>query len=153
MTSDDNLIPEPVLDQAVAWAVRLHDSPDDTAARAEFEGWLAQGDVQARAWAKTQKAWVQMGQVPAAFAQEWPTRRVASFPVAPRRRYGLRSAVAGLAACLLVALAIPTLRVWISADYATAVAETRQVPLEDGSTIHLGADSAVAVNLKEGERQ
>lgn len=168
MTSDDDLIPESVLDQAIAWAVRLHDSPNDMAARTELERWLAQGDMHRHAWAKTQKAWIQMGQVPATFAREWPRRHagqarggpslagsgpVESFPAVPRRRFGLRSAVVALAACLLIALAIPSLQVWISADYVTAVAETRRISLEDGSTVYLAADSAIAVNLKEGRRQ
>jgi transmembrane sensor len=168
MASQDDLIPEPVLDQATAWAIRLHDAPDDEVARAELEEWLAQSDAHARAWARTKKAWLQMGQVPAAFAHEWPRRRSARARArtamfgrgraehlhpAPRRRFGLRRVVFGLAACLAVALVLPSAQIWISADYMTAVAEIRQVALEDGSTVHLGADSAIEVKFADRWRQ
>lgn len=168
MTSGNDLIPDPVLDQATGWAVRLHESPNDKAAQAEFAVWLAQGDVHARAWAKTQNALLQMGQIPAAFAHEWPRRRAGlatgevtllgrsptyAFPPVRNPRSGVRSVAVALAACLLLALAVPSLQLWLAADYVTSVAETRQVPLEDGSTIHLGADSAIVVKLQENRRQ
>jgi transmembrane sensor len=158
MTSDDELIPDAILDQATAWIVRLQESPNDKAARAEFKGWLAQSDVHARAWAKSKRAWGRMGQVPSAFAHEWPRRTshggsAAVCPGFRPRRLGVRYAVIGLAACLFVALLLPSAQVWLIADYATAVAETSQISLEDGSTVHLGADSAMAVEFGAARRQ
>jgi transmembrane sensor len=134
--------------------VRLHDAPGDVSLRAGFADWLAQSEVHARAWAQTRQAWTHLGQVLPEFAHEWPRRIAFARPLARRgsRRRAL-AAAAGLAACLLLALGLSPIRVALLADHATAVAETRQIALADGSTVHLGASSAIDVRFSDGRRR
>jgi len=159
MTSDHDRIPEPVLDQATAWIVRLQERPDDAGLRSGHAAWVAKSAVNARAWSLTKTAWRQMGAVPTAFAHEWPPRapgkgtRGASPPARrwPRRRLG--ALAAGLAACLLVVAALPSLQLRFASDHLTAVGEARQLALEDGSRVHLAPESALALGFAADRRE
>lgn len=63
-----------------------------------------------------------------------------------RASYGL-SAVA-IAACILVAM-VPSWITQFEADYATEIRETRVIALPDGSKLHLGPQSLVALDFAE----
>jgi transmembrane sensor len=155
MTVDDDLIPDPVLQRASAWALRLQAAPHDAALRADLAAWVAESDVNARAWRLTQKAWRLTGHAQLAFAHEWPSRQAPGPPAArpSRVRFGIRAAVLGLAACLLLVLALPSIQVRLAADYRTTVGESRRLLLEDGSTVHLASDSAIAVAFGASGRE
>jgi len=154
MTVDHDMIPDPVLEKASAWAFRLQSLPDDAELRAALAAWIAESDIHARAWTLTQKAWSLTGAASAESIHDWSAR-------APRRTAGVRR-LAGrrgalvafaVAACLLLVLALPSIRTHLLADYGTSVAETRSVVLEDGSAVQLGADSAIAVAFDASARQ
>ncbi len=141
--------------QAARWQVLLLDDPEDDALRTEFENWCAADPRHVEAWADIADLHDQLGQLP------HPTRYIARrdhvVAFAPRRSWR------GWAIAASVALALafgPNLRRQFLADYTTARAELRQITLEDGSIVHLGADSAIAlaftpstraVKLLEGE--
>ncbi|WP_158693426.1 FecR family protein [Neorhizobium alkalisoli] len=55
--------------------------------------------------------------------------------------------------CLAAFFTVPSLMIGWQADYRTSVAETRAVTLEDGSIVHLGAQSAIKTNFEEGRRE
>jgi transmembrane sensor len=152
MTIDDDMIPDPVLEKASAWALRLHSLPDDAELRAALAAWIAESDVHARAWALTQKAWRLTGRAKAEFAREWPARHPT---VAGRRAVGLRMVAASfaVAACLLLVAALPGIQMRLATDHGTSVGQTRSVVLDDGSAVHLGADSAIAVAFSAAGRQ
>ncbi len=125
---------------AIDWVIRIRAAPDDAALRARLAAWLDGSPARHRAYAKAERAWRLTGEVPPAHAVRRP---------APRRRLALAGAAlaAGIAA-----VALPSLRLALSADYATGTAETRRVVLADGSVATLAADSALAIDHSSGRR-
>lgn len=176
MTLDDDLIPDPALEKASSWALRLQGAPDDSGLRAAVSAWIAESDVNARAWALTQKAWRLTGGAKAAFAHEWPAAPPRQRPVPQRplqetaatrrpplsrpsssrppahRRAGIRAATLAFAACLLLVLALPSIQLRLASDHRTEVGESRRLSLDDGSVVHLAPDSAIAVAFAAGAR-
>lgn len=72
------------------------------------------------------------------------------------RQSRLRPAIYAAAVLATVCLAVviqPSFNIWFSADWSTGKAETRNVLLDDGSLVHLGADSALQIDFDEGFRQ
>lgn len=61
-------------------------------------------------------------------------------------------AAAGLAAACAAIIFQPAVSIWLRADYTTGVAETRRIPLEDGSIAFLGADSAIEIAYDASRR-
>lgn len=59
---------------------------------------------------------------------------------------------AGLAACLLIWFNASDLYVQLFADHATSAGEMRTVVLSDGSTVHIGARSALSVEMTAKSR-
>jgi transmembrane sensor len=140
-------ISDPTLAQAVAWLHRIEAAPEDTALRRDLEAWMAADRAHRAAWALARKAWTLAGDVPPRFvarrapAVRWRRPRTMAVGVA-----------AALAACFLVFVAQPDIAVWLRADNATAAAETREIALDDGSIVTLGADSAIAADFAPGRR-
>lgn len=140
--------------EAARWLVALEDDPRDAALRARFDAWLAASPANAAAWANTSDIYDMMGRVPPAHAGHWEAPM--PHPLLPpraslRRRFAAGVAAAALAACLALVV-MPALVFRMQADYRTTTAELRSIRLADGSTVRLGADSAIAVTLTHGER-
>lgn len=131
---------DPLLDEAAGLFLRLRASPGDVTLEAERAAWCARSDRHAQAWAAAQQVWSLAGAV-----------GPAATPVPARRRRWLVPAGAALAACLLLAF-LPGLWLLLAADYTSAVGESRQVSLADGSTVLLDSDSAIAVDYEGGAR-
>jgi transmembrane sensor len=154
---------DPVWDQALGWLMRLQSAPDDDGLRAAHDAWLAESDAHVRAYRKAERVWRLTGEVPPAHAEFWDARqgaeihRVGQSP-RPPRRHGLSrrrvvgAAVGAIAACLALAVLLPDLRMRLQADYMTGVGERRLVALADGSSVHLDADSAIAVSAAPAAR-
>lgn len=139
--------PDPILEAAGDWLLRLQAQPRDLALRHALRDWLAEDPRHAEAWAKVQRAWGRLGELapqPAPSPAARPRR--ACLP----RRIGW-SLAAAAAACFLL-LMLPMLLLRLEADYRTDIAESRDLLLEDGSHIVLGADSAIALDYGEGRR-
>jgi transmembrane sensor len=142
--------PNPILLEAAAWHARLHGQglvPRDTLA--EHERWL-RGDVARRlAYADV---------CAAAFAAEQfegDVLRPAPLPVL-RLRSRARAWVAGVAlGCAVMAIAWQGQRPLdrLRSDVHTAEAEVREIELEDGSKVWLGADSALAYQFDADGRE
>jgi transmembrane sensor len=165
MTGATDRMRDPLLAEAAGWLLRVQGAPQDAAARAELDGWLAQSERHAQAWAMAQRVWLLAGDVGPATAlptpqdADLPSRpQVLVSPPRPRRavrrpvRMLIGGAVAALAACLAVAI-LPTLRIELQADYTTTVGESRQVTLADGSVVQLDSDSAIDVHYSAAGRE
>ena len=163
MTSDDDRR-DSVLEEAMDWLLRLNAASEDIALRREFEIWLAQSRAHRIAWEQARRTWRAMGEAPPVYEHVWRRDDHRSIPsasapraVATRSRssWGRRAVAAGvgLAACIVVALNYPTISRRLQADYATGTAETRTVQLADGTSVELGADSAIKVDMSGGRRQ
>lgn len=142
-----------LLDEAMGWLLTLRDFPEDAVRRRQHADWLAADARHADAWARAQRVWTLAGQsplelprVPMAPEQEsQPSRRV----FATRRWLAASLAVAALV--VLTALS-PSL--WLSwqSDYRNGQAETREVRLDDGSLLAVGANSAVRLEFSGEHR-
>lgn len=60
--------------------------------------------------------------------------------------------MAAVAAVIAVFLAMPSILLHIEADYITGIADIRQIGLEDGTVMVLGASSAVALDFSGEDR-
>nr|WP_255696787.1 FecR domain-containing protein [Sandaracinobacteroides sayramensis] len=69
-----------------------------------------------------------------------------------RSKSRVRAVVATAAAACAVALAAPGVSLHLSADHITRPGHVEQVRLADGSTVHLGPDSAIAIDYDGARR-
>lgn len=161
LTEDERA--DPLLEEAIDWLLRLKDAPQDPEIARAFEAWRAVSPAHARAWENARRTWHVLGEVPPEHEDFWRPRagpvpagrRARVAPRTPRRR-SWRARVAAAAAvaaagCVLI-LAAPPLILRFQADHMTATGESRVVTLADGSTVTLGAHSAIATALA-GERR
>lgn len=136
---------------ALEWFMRVRDAPADESVRADLDAWLSLDDAHRKAYWKATKVWKLTGALP---ALDEPAP--AALPVRIRDRRVARFArphLAALAAIVvLFAVSLPWLEIWLRADYHTAVGQTQTVPLADGSTVQLNANSAIAVDLDASRR-
>lgn len=161
-------------EQAMEWFVLLQDDPDDLELRRRFEIWIAESRSHAAAWEKTAwtsslaesllpfdaREWVVDGSVPdknRLRGQAPPpvaghNRTVAAMTSPPSHRRWLWSAGASAVACLLLFLAWPAVRIHLQADHLTGIAESRDVVLDDGTTVSLAPGSAVVVEFVRMKR-
>jgi len=135
---------------ALNWLIVLNERPEAPELRARFDAWLAASPAHRAAWEEACRVWVLLGEAGAA---ERPrgVRSRSSRRNPRRRRLVLAGAGVALAGCLL-ALLLPAVSLQLQADFVTAVGETREVSLPDGSRLHLGGDSAVAVDYSAEAR-
>lgn len=130
-----------VADAALAWWVKCDAGPLSPKDHAALDAWLAADpahrtafDDAADMFGEVQRLWA----VPAG--------------AAPRRRVAI-PAVALLAASLAFLLFQDEIALRLRADALTGAGETRVLRLEDGSTAHLSARSALAIHYRAGERR
>ncbi len=149
-------------DEALHWLIALQEDQEDVQLRARFDAWLAENADHRRAWMECQHVWNTLGAVgdmarsPAAeHASSVTIAGPSGSPVIAARRSPMRVLMAGLAVAAMICLAVvvhPMVVVWMNADYSTGVAQTREIKLEDGSTVYLGADSAISISFETASR-
>ena len=144
-THDEKMLA--LLEEATDWFLRLRDASGDVATEADFARWLLQSDVHRQAWEKTCRTWAVMGEVAPIHQDRWRQidDRLSVGKTNRRRNWSL--VATALAACLVLAMAGPTLLIWLQADYRTATAETRRITLDDGTVIDMGAGSAISADM------
>ena len=140
-------------DAAREWLVRLSMARPSAADRAAFEAWRQADPRHAEAYARVERIWNEVPQAdalrdPALLAEVTLGERLAA-----RAQALMRPALAaGGVAVAAVVLAAVFLGPGGEPDFATRIAEIRDVPLPDGSVITLGARSAIDVAFTEQER-
>ena len=146
----------PLIDEALAWLVRIHSGHASDEERLACTAWRTQSSAHQLAYTEAEILWRDIGLLPNGDCAG-SADLTASMPhgTLPRAR---RTIKWGLAACVLLAAG------WLSwgivqerldlasADYRTAVGEQRHVKLEDGSRIYLNTDTAVAVAFTPQQR-
>ncbi|KZD07849.1 FecR family protein [Oceanibaculum pacificum] len=136
--------PDSAAETAHGWVVRLASGEMTHADMAALRDWLDRDAAHRLAFEEARATW----RMAAGLRQDFAT---ATQP-APAQRF-IRWA-AGMAAAALVALALfsdPLTA--LRADASTAVGEQRRLVLDDGSTVHLNTDSAIAVRFAATERR
>jgi transmembrane sensor len=138
------------VEEAMSWLLRLQEAESDAGLRAQHRAWLNSDPVHAIAWQKVMKAWSVAGK--AAGPSEPPAAETDTVvPFAVRRRRVATWAAVAAAACMAVFVA-PQLWQRASADVSTHTAEFRTVQLSDGSTVQLGAQTTISVDIKADKR-
>ena len=136
---------------AVRWFVRLHSDEVTEAVQRHHETWLAEDPDNRRVYQSVERAMRDTSGL-----DDWMREQVAQLNVRAMARQAHRTKgwIAGFAtaAALVVAVAYWTLRD-PEVVFETARAEQREISLDDGSRIHLNADSAVVVRYKPALRE
>lgn len=149
--------------EASEWFVELQSGSVAPERLEEFERWIAADPRHARAFEDTRSCWADLGALSAWAATEpesparasWSQRLFASLAEV-FGRFHLRVATPLLALTILAAiLVVRTVNDGgrIRESYETRVAETREVVLEDGSVVTLGARSSVGIEFTRAERR
>ncbi|MPY69011.1 MAG: DUF4880 domain-containing protein [Alphaproteobacteria bacterium] len=149
-----------VEDEAVTWFVLLRDEAATAEDRARFAAWLNADLRHRQAWREVERLWGGLDAL--------RPRDAAVVPVAggrgnaaSRRRADSRKRLAAIAATLFLIVAAAGL--WASlptgfaagllADHRTTTAEQRTIALPDGSTIVIGASSALSLAFEGAPRR
>lgn len=147
-------IPDPILEQAADWLLRLGaDTTGDAAERARLGAWRAADPRHEAAWRLAAETWEEAGPAdPRTAPVPGCMVHAPLLPARSRRRLAGMALGASLAASLAVAALLPSSRVWYAADHSAATGERREIALSDGSVAVLGAGSALAVDMTAGRR-
>lgn len=137
-----DILPSPT--RASEWLVALQEAPHDELLRARFRSWLAASHDHVRDWQEIENL---DGVLVAHLERLPPPGRSRS----PRRLPVWGVAGAALAACLLLMFG-PALILRLQSDYITSAAETRTIRLNDGTTVELAPQSAIALEDADGRR-
>jgi transmembrane sensor len=142
------------------WFLRLNEPSRSQGDERSFAFWMESSAENRDAWRKACRTWEIMGETVPGFELSYQSKRPtenrrpkvmrALLPIG-RRRFAI--GFAALAACLVAVVAAPTFLTRFEADYATATAEIRRITLQDGSTVDLGASSAITVHFSAEGRQ
>ncbi len=158
---------ETARNEAIAWSLSLRDADGDDAVVEAFLRWLEDDETNAQAWGeierlrlaatddadlRKQDATVFDGAEPQEPARKKPTN------IAPSGRRSRRSRYmpVGIAAAILLLLGIlnyDAIRVGLLADYVAPTGQVERITLPDGSTVDLGAGSALALDFTEKSRR
>lgn len=153
-------ISDDVFEQASNWFLQLQGTTDE-ALLSEFKGWLETSPIHEEAYLEVLMLWQELDETVA------ETEPETIFDIEPAdiksHKNTLLSNIkvnniksfmqyTSLAACILLMVFIVPQHVWQPADYATATAQQRTIILDDGSKIHLSAQSAVNVDYSAKSR-
>lgn len=140
--------------------IALQEDPEDDAVRLAHANWLAADAANARAWEGARHLWQVIGSARDMAMAPKEARRGRGALEGTRRVSYRRIVRRSVGAALLLAASIaaflvlrPMADIWLNADHVTAVAETRQIQLDDGSIVFLAPDSALDVAYEAGERR
>lgn len=138
-------------DAAINWWVRLDAEANDSSQQLAFQQWLAENPAHAAAFAEISNLWGELD----ALKPPVPTLgRVASNSKTRTRRSQTIRKYAPLAMAAAVLLfCFNPLWLWLQTDYQSPVGTNRTIHLNDGSTVVLNSDSALAVNINSQTRE
>jgi transmembrane sensor len=133
--------------QARTWWVRVDSGTMDASEKAEFQGWLNASPSHPEAFDQVNRLWQELDGI---------KEQLAALPLSAkkyRQPNRWQSKLSALAACFLAIVMFKPVSVWLRADEATGIAETRTIQLADGSTVQLNSETALAIHLTETTRQ
>ncbi|MDD3800474.1 MAG: FecR domain-containing protein, partial [Novosphingobium sp.] len=128
-------------EQAAAWLLRLNDPACSDDDRRAFDAWLGASERHAEEYRRFQHLW----------------RRLDGIPVA--RSAGRSGRIAAFAAVFALGIGLLIGKHWnwpvaaTEETFATAVGETRQIVLADGTTVDLNTDSRLVATIDAATRR
>jgi transmembrane sensor len=145
--ADSKPLDASVIREAARWLVRLHSGEVGPADHLAFERWRHGNPERERAWQRAQLLIQQFDAVPSSVGVPLLTR-----PSPINRRTVLRTlAVLGLTVPSAALLAY-RMNALPAAAYSTAVGESQDLVLADGSQVHLNTDTAMDVRYSDQTR-
>lgn len=151
-------VPAPVVEAAIAWALRLdYNIPSDADHRA-FEDWLKENPLHATAWQRVHSIkglQQELAGVPSQLAQD--VLQTARSRHDQRRLVRRRNALKLLSLCGIAIAAGWTASEYapwqrLLADASTGIGEQQTLRLTDGSVVTLNTDSAVSIDFADSHR-
>ncbi|AMK76722.1 iron dicitrate transport regulator FecR [Methylomonas methanica] len=141
-------------DQAIAWLLRLRDTPANAQIQRAFADWLAADPAHQSAYRQAQAQWAWMEPFT---QQSFPARDAALRYRPPARQSAGRKWLAyGMAATVLlgVGLAIFSPQGWygLPHSYNTGKGQRQTLVLSDGSELELNTDTEVRVHFNHAQR-
>ncbi|WP_129774440.1 FecR family protein [Peristeroidobacter soli] len=136
-------------EEASEWLVILSDPSASSQQRDRFAAWLSADAEHERVFQAQRAAWSMIGGM-GHLIDEVPTSPA---PSATRRAWPLAAAAAVVVAvigALLFRVGVPLLT---GERFSTEVAQLKEVTLDDGTTISLGAASRISVDFNDRERR
>lgn len=150
MSVDRQPVSAHVLDEAIAWQLRLSDSTADTGLDSELQRWLSQSGEHLRAWAQLNGIDRQLDVINS------PGARRALERTATSDRLSVRRALFGFALAFAagsgMALQSKPLDVWL-ADQRTGSGAQQSLTLADNSHIQLNSRSALDIRFDDEQRR
>lgn len=155
--------------QANRWWIQLQEAPQDLDLRRRLEAWRNESPDHEVAWLQVERLNRLAAHATPANKEGWRSYLAeqrslpgkdrssvaGSAPTARRRPYPRRVVIGSLMAIAasLALVTAPVMLLRLQSDYVTSTAELREVELEDGSSVTLSAESAIAVAFSASERQ
>lgn len=145
-------IPEPILDQAIDWLVKLHSGENTQHTQQSCNHWRAENSLHEQAWQalqQTEQHFAQLNQInpqlalhtlveqPKGFSRRQALKLLALFTVAAPCSYWIWKDQSWLG---------------FTADIKTAIGEVETIQLSDGSELILNTNSAVDIDISEDSR-
>lgn len=150
MSPDRTPVSTRVLDEAIAWQLRLGDGAASARLDTELQRWLSESAEHAKAWTQLGGIDRRLGTINSPSA-----RRALQLNASTKRRQVASRTLLGLALFGMfgvgLALQARPLQVWL-ADQTTGAGEQRSLTLADNSRIQLNSRSALDVRFDERRR-
>ncbi len=138
-------------EQAVTWFVRLRADNVSQQDKTRFIAWLEQSPEHRKAFYEICVMWDDENLLQ---SLTYSAQKHGIVPAPQKKTATNRYITLALAACFVLAISLAgQIEMLIKADYSSAQGERKTVQLDDGSTMMLNTDSAVAVNMEDGQRR
>ncbi|MDQ8035038.1 MAG: FecR domain-containing protein [Bordetella sp.] len=147
-------IPSAVVDEAIAWSVKLHFGEPDSATRAAFERWRQAAAVHERAWSRMQSLNADFAAVPQRLALDTLTAMGGAHQARRQQRRAVLKGLVLAGGVLGTGWVVREHTPWqrVLADVSTGVGRRGRRTLPDGTELALNTDTAVAVRMDGAER-
>lgn len=150
MTAPGTTLPDPLVDEAIDWLIRLEINDSTPQVRSDFDQWLQQSPQHQLAWSRVQEIHSSFANLPAnPIARTLTNLDEQSSQRGLNRRQAIK--LLSLSGLLLGSGWLgreytPWQR--LLADFSTRIGEQKTVTLADGTTLTLNTDSAVQVDFR-----
>ena len=159
MKHQDEMSPaDAIVDQAIAWCIRVGSDRATAADWSELTDWLEQSDEHRAAFEAAERAFAEVEENAGAIADALRRRAVRPISLSLHLFSGRFWPIAALTAASIALAVFGGPALWRSylgdlTTYRTAIGETRRVTLTDGSRIQLDAASDMSVRIGRRTRQ
>ncbi len=134
--------------EAADLAIRLQNDSDNPVSIEMARAWMSRSPAHEAAWAKVAVIHGMTGKI---LSDRKKAARRDNLGLT--RRNLMIAGVAGIGAAATGWWGVPALMLAARADYTTSTAEMKRIPLEDGSVVTLGPDSAIGLDYAADRRR